>query len=119
MGIRIWTLGGLVVLAGCASPSERCIDAAMADLRGTRAEIARIEAALARGYYAGPLRAGLGVNLCTGSGNVRACLGGSAPVYEQRRPVDATAERAKLAQLRNLEERQAAEAARAMRTCGG
>lgn len=120
MDIRIFALGACLTLAACASPQQRCIEAAMTDLRTTRAEIAEIETALERGYRVTGTRVDVGLKICAEPGDgITFCTAGRKPVYEPRRPIDRAAERARLARLRDLEERQAAEAARAVRACGG
>lgn len=89
-------------LAACATPAERCISDATKGFTEIDAQIAEAETNLARGYaIADPVIDTVGVDVCSGSGNVRICLGGTHDVEGRHVPIDARAERARLAALRD------------------
>ncbi|HBG98189.1 MAG: hypothetical protein JKP98_01655 [Rhodobacteraceae bacterium] len=112
----------LLLLAGCASPAERCATAVLEDIRIIDALIVQTEATLARGYAietqtvpystvtgcGGWYRGGIAPGFCTAT-RVRTR---EVPVA-----VDLDAERAKLASMQAERARKAQAAAPALARC--
>ncbi|MGR3573064.1 hypothetical protein [Brevirhabdus sp.] len=114
----VYLLAGLLGLAACATPQERCVAVATKDLRVVQSLIAQSERDLERGYaLRTETRVTPSVGFCTGNNGARACLG--SRLGETQRPValDLSTERRKLRELRAKEAELAAQAASETRLC--
>ena len=112
-------LMGLLLLAACASPTERCAAPAAKRLSETQDRINALEVALARGYRVeDPLGLTIEIGGCTGD-NVQLCLSKRVRPGERVVPVDAATARAELQVLRAQEARQRQAVVDAVRACEG
>ncbi|OSP56733.1 hypothetical protein [Pseudoruegeria sp. SK021] len=90
-------------LAACASPEDRCLRRATADLRTVNALIAETEVNIARGYayVLEPSPVQIGFDICTGGGGgFLFCTGDTNRVQRRAVAIDAAEEGRKLASLR-------------------
>ncbi|TVR46776.1 MAG: hypothetical protein EA386_09170 [Rhodobacteraceae bacterium] len=110
-------LGGL--LAACASPEQRCVRTAQADLVELDRQIAESERTLARGYRDRPEVAGrTTLHICAWPREpVLFCTQHTPRQPATREAVNVPAEQARLASLRAQRDGIAAAAARAMSAC--
>ena len=119
--MRNWALlAGLLVLAGCATPLERCIATANADARALEVELAERRLSLARGYRLEQRQEPrFAMVLCPGASPTAPAL--CTEVVEvpvtRRVPVNPTIEAERIAALEGILEREQARAAAAIRTC--
>ncbi|MGP9791550.1 hypothetical protein [Roseinatronobacter sp. NSM] len=91
------------LLVACATPQDRCIRAAQADLRDLDAQIADVESALAQGYRVIPAQEGLTrISLCAWPREpVLFCTQSvQRPRSEAREAIDRQAEQTRLQDLR-------------------
>ena len=98
------SLAALLILAACATPQERCVNAATEDLRVVNALIAETRANIARGYaIVREPETRVGIRFCTGrSNNLVLCTDNETTNRERPVALDLDAERRK---LRSLEEK--------------
>lgn len=110
----------ILVLAGCASPRQHCIQAAEADLRAIDLEIAEVELALQRGYRQMPETAPrTTLHICAWPREpVLFCTRHTPGQSATRVSVDVSAETARLAQLQQQRMEEATLSARRVAACG-
>lgn len=94
----------ILILAGCESPRQQCLNAATRDLANVRELIKETEATIARGYaLEKETFPTLTYGFCTGKQNVAGCFQNRLQSRAIPVAVDLTAERAKLAELKRKE----------------
>ena len=97
-------LSACLILLGCATPDQRCLDEATRDLRTVNQLIAETEGNLQRGFaYETQIRSSQGINFCAGYYNnigTSFCTGNR--IVETQRPIaiNEAAERQKLSDLK-------------------
>lgn len=100
MRAMIAIVAGLALLAGCASPRERCVAAATSELRTIDALIAETEGNIARGYaLVREPRVRPGLRPCPPDDTWLFCPVDEVTVVERPVAIDRDAERRKLATL--------------------
>ena len=112
-------LAAVALLAACATPRERCILAAEANLRAIDAQIADHETALARGYRVIPATEPRTIlRICAWPREpVLFCTEHTPGQRETRVSVDAEVEEARLAQLRKERARMVVQTADRIAAC--
>lgn len=97
---KLFAFSLLALLAACATPQQRCVDRAAADVRMLERQIARIEGNIDRGYAVhrstGPR---VGVTACTGGQSLRLCQELSNEPRETPVAISIPEEKRKLAKL--------------------
>ncbi len=115
---RTLLFAALVALVACTTPAERCISNATEGLAEIDAEIAEAEANIARGYrLADGAIDTVALDVCSGSGGVRICVGGTKEVPQRHIPINVTTESARLAALKNQRASMIARSERELAAC--